>query len=101
MFVISYRLSYIVRLQGGRSAAISITALESSYNFLVRVDSTNIAIKNELNCSWACSLNRIKNYKEILIINDFVIKTYIVINSTDPIIRIEKPRLIRKYPRIP
>ena len=42
-----------------------------------------------------------KNHKEILIINDSVIKTYMVINSTVPIIFIEKPRLIRKYPRIP
>ena len=88
-------------MQGGKSTAISVKALESRYNFLVRVDSTNIAIKNALNYSWAWYINRIKNYKEILIINGFVIKTYIVINSTDPIIRIEKPRLIRKYPRIP
>jgi len=77
-----------VRLQGGRSTAISVTALESRYIFLIRVDSINIAVKNTLNYFWACYINRFKNYKKILIINVFVIKTYIVIDSTDPIIRI-------------
>ena len=38
--------------------------MESRYNFLVRVDSTNIAIKKALNNSWACYINRIKGYKE-------------------------------------
>ena len=82
-------------MQGGRSTAISITALKSRYHFLVRIDSTNIADKNALNYSLACYINIIKNYKGILIINDFVIKTYIVSDSTDPIIRIKKPRLTR------
>ena len=52
--MLNYALSYIVRLQDGRSTAISITALEYRYNFLVSVDSTNIAFKNALKYSWAC-----------------------------------------------
>ena len=81
----SYALSYNARLQGAGSTAISITALESSDDYLVEVASATTASYIAGTYSWSAFITRSADSQRIQIDSgDFVIKTNLAKITADP-----------------